>query len=625
MCGIAGVVWREQPAEEAALHRAILTLRHRGPDAQHVFVDGPVGLAHARLSIIDLATGHQPMATPDGRLVVVFNGEIYNYCELQERLRQAGWEFRTASDTEVILAGYDRWGPACVEHFRGMFAFALYDRARREVFLARDRLGVKPLLYAETPAGLVFGSEFSALLELQPALRGELDWAGLADYFVRQYIQAPRTAYRAIRKLPPGATLTVREGRVVSGPNRYWFPERVAPRQISRAQAGEELRQLFTEATRLRLMSEVPLGAFLSGGVDSSITVATMARLLDRPFKTYCIGFTDQTLDERSHARRVAEHCHTEHLERAADCEQDLPALVTRLVRHFGEPYADSSMVPSYHVARCAREGLTVVLTGDGADEVWGGYKRHYHVDLLQWLTRRRLRAPWLALRKLTTRLEALGGRKRTFPVNQLDQLLASGTSATTFFSCKLDSAAREKLLVHPDLLAASRGHAFAGEVPPNPEWDPVTQFLFYDMQAFLAGDALVKVDITTMMNSLEARSPFLDHRLVELALSLPNDVKRQPLREGKRLLKEAFADLVPAGHFDRPKMGFSPPLPAWLRTHLREWCGDLLHSRTCAAYLNPQRVHGLFEAHQQGQNHTKELWLAAIFCEWARQQEHPA
>ncbi|MDH3513560.1 MAG: asparagine synthase (glutamine-hydrolyzing), partial [Gammaproteobacteria bacterium] len=553
MCGISGCYLSGGPVDERLLKDSIAAMRYRGPDEQGTFVLGPVGLAHARLSIIDISTGQQPMSSTDGRHVIVFNGEIYNFQELRRDCEARGYRFHTHSDTEVILALYAMHGTSCVERLRGMFAFAVYDQQSATMFLARDRLGVKPLLYAHTSTGFHFASEMPALLALAPELKNELDPEGLSDYFLRQYINAPRTAYRRIRKLEPGTFLVIKGG-VAQAPARYWFPEQIGRYAGTAAQAGEELRARFTEATRLRLTSERPVGALLSGGTDSSITVAVMSKLLNRPVKTYSIGFVDEKWDERKYARQVAQHCGTDHEELLIEFDKDLAHRLPGMLRPFGEPYADNSLIPTFYVAQLARRGATVILTGDGADEAWAGYKRHYHAALLLRLQRYGLVPLWRRGRRLACRMDSMRGRNRPFPRNRLDRLLLERDASPRHLTVQFtrDEFARflrwDPLRVdrQEDLLRSSR--------PDNDEWDAMTRFLYYEMNTFLAGDVLPKVDIATMLNSIEARSPFLDHRLMEFIFSLPMRYKLKGLRQSKWLLKETFKDLLPPGFFDRPK-----------------------------------------------------------------------
>lgn len=621
MCGIYGSFLRDGTSPSDALALACSRLQHRGPDENGLFQDGNVSLGHTRLSIIDLSSGQQPMRSQDGRYVIVFNGEIYNFQELRDRCSKEGYEFHTHCDTEVILALYAKRGPDCVLSLRGMFAFAIYDRDTRSVFLARDRLGVKPLVYAETSAGFFFASEISALLALNPNLKHEVDYDALVDFFARQYILPPQTAYRRVRKLEPGHSLVVKQGVIAGPPRRYWLLEQIEQKHRSHSEAKEELKSIFIEATKLRLISEVPLGAFLSGGVDSSITVAVMAQLLGKPFRTYSIGFAEEKFDETKHARRVAAHCGTLHEELILEYGQELPSLLSRIVAHCGEPFGDTSIIPSFYVAQLARKQLTVVLTGDGADETWGGYKRHYQVALLAFLKKYRLRSSWVAGRRLTTSVESLFGRKRSFPVNQLDEILLAREPCAELLACKFSEPERQAFFTSPELRRANAAYRFLRPLPDNPRWNDLERFLFYDMNTFLTGDVLTKVDIATMMNSLEARSPFLDQRVIEFAFSLTPNLRRPRLKDGKTLLKETFASMLPPGHFDRPKMGFSPPLAGWLRTLLKDWCGDLISGNVCNNWLDQSLLQKWFTEHQQGKDRSRRLWTAAIFCEWAGQR----
>lgn len=618
MCGISGYFLTNGAAEKSALQRSISVMRHRGPDEDGVYIDGPLGLGHARLSIIDISTGQQPMTSADGRYVVVYNGEIYNFAELRESCARRGYSFRTRSDTEVILALYSISGAESLQTMRGMFAFAVYDRQEHSLFLARDRLGVKPLLYADTAAGFFFASEMPALIALAPMLRQDIDSRALSEYFVRQYITAPRTAYRLVRKLEPGTWLMRHADGETKGPHRYWFPEQVAPFTGTRFEAREELRQRFIEATRIRLISERPVGALLSGGTDSSITVAVMSRLLNRPVKTYAAGFSEKQWDERQYAKRVAQHCATEHEELMVEFDTHLADQLPFMLQPFGEPYADNSLIPSFFIARLARQGVTVILTGDGADETWGGYKRHYHAARLLFLNRYGLRVPWLALRRLGAKLDRARGRAVSFPRNHLDRVVLAGQTSPAYLTTRFTPHECRELLRWEPLHTASQDEILASRWSVNPSWDPLTQFMFYELKTFLADDVLPKVDIATMLNSMEARSPFLDHQLVEFTLSLPRHFKMTRSGDGKYLLKQTFADMLPAGIFARPKMGFTPPMATWLRTLLRDWCADQLSSAAARQVFHQAALWRRFEQHQAGANHSRVLWMSAVFCEWA-------
>jgi asparagine synthase (glutamine-hydrolysing) len=617
MCGIYGFYLRRETAHHERLEAAGRLLHHRGPDGSGLYQEGRLAIGHTRLAIIDLAGGHQPMWSDDGRYGVVFNGEIYNFQELQKAEQERGYKFQTRSDTEVILALYARLGPKCVEHFRGMFAFAIWDKFDKTLFLARDRLGVKPLFYAQTPDGFFFASELRALLALNPALGSQLDFDALAGYFARQYILDPATAYTQVKKLEPGTSFFISANGAVQRA-RYWRPESLPVENIDEREACERLKQLVFEATRLRLISDVPWGAFLSGGIDSSVTVAVMSKLLGQKVRTFSIGFGDPKFDEREHARRVAKHCGTEHHEYEVDLDKDLPAVLDKILFHFAEPFADTSILPSYYVAKMARQEVTVVLTGDGADETWGGYKRHYHLALLDRLSRYNAVAPWRHARKFTVALESIFGRKKQFPVSRFDKLLLDPALSPEILTQQLSAAERSKIFRAEPLIAANQRFQLNLDIAVNPAWDAFTRFLWYDVKTFLAGDVLPKVDIATMLNSLEARSPFLDHKVVEFAFSLPTSIKRPRLKSGKHLIKKTFADLLPDGHFDRPKMGFSPPLAKWLRTTLRQWCGDQLHTAACREYLDSDHLDLLFHEHQNGSDHSKVLWLSAVFSHWA-------
>ncbi|MBI4294351.1 MAG: asparagine synthase (glutamine-hydrolyzing) [Betaproteobacteria bacterium] len=622
MCGIVGAVVAGSGAPR--LEEAVASLHHRGPDDRGIWREAEAQLGFARLSIIDLsASGHQPMASPDGRYVIVFNGEIYNFPELRSELDAARESFCGHSDTEVLLRVFAREGlERTLAKLRGMFAFAVWDRQERTLSLARDRLGVKPLVYAETAGGFIFASEIQALFALDPALSRDPDFRGLDHFLTFQYIPAPMSGFAAIRKLPPAHAMTVKNGRVLRI-FRYWDLDRIERSSLGFAEACEGLRDQVLEATRLRLVSDVPLGAFLSGGIDSSITVAAMARLGASPLKTFSIGFEDERFNELPFAREVALHLGTDHREMMV--KADAVSIMPKMIDHLGEPLADNSVMPTFYVSQFARTGVTVALTGDGGDEVFAGYRRFYQIRRLEWLAKRGLLPLWRGLRRVTVALEDRarpGKRRRSFPASRADEMLtlqglARYKHLLAFFTDQekasvLTPELRERIgrSATTDYLGAHFGRA--GE-------DVLNRYLSLDLTTYLPEDILFKVDITSMANSLECRSPFLDHKLIEFAASLPGRYKLSAAGRHKHILKEAFADWLPRGFMDRPKKGFSVPLSRWLKDDLADVLRDsLVQKRTLAHWFRQDVVERYVEEHVSGRaSHSTKLWPLLILATW--------
>jgi asparagine synthase (glutamine-hydrolysing) len=619
MCGIAGML-EHDPARRvsAAAVRAMTDrLAHRGPDGEGVFTAGPVGLGHRRLAIIDLrSVADQPMANEDGSLRITFNGEIYNYRELRPALEAAGHVFRTASDTEVILHAYEAYGPDCLAHLRGMFAFAIWDARRRSLFLARDRVGKKPLYYHAGPDRFAFASEAKALL-VDGRLPAEADPAAIHDYLTLGYVPAPRSALRGIRKLPPAHWLRVQEGRVEI--QRYWTLRYAPKRQTSVPEACEALRAHLAEAVRLRLVSDVPLGAFLSGGIDSSAVVAAMAAATDRPVRTFAVGFDAAAFDERAYARRVATQFGTEHTELLV--KPSAVDLLPRLVDHYDEPFADASAVPSYCISELTRQHVTVVLNGDGGDEAFAGYPRYQTVvraaraDVLP-------RALWRGAAALLRRLPAGGPLAK---LHRVSEAMALGPARRYARWSSLLPAERRAALYTPDFAAATaaldpEGHV-ASAFGAGEALHPVDAALSADVRVYLPEDLLAKMDRASMAHGLEARSPFLDHVVMEFAASLPADLK---LRGGEKkwLLRESLRGTLPAAILDRPKMGFSTPLGDWFRGELYPAAQDLLLApgARIARYVRQDAVGRLLAAHAAGRVDAGEpLWALLVLETWHR------
>ena len=632
MCGVAGFLLLKPSAggfdPSRRLHAMIATLHHRGPDDEGVWSDGTCGLAHARLAVIDLSpAGHQPMGSEDGRIWVSFNGEIYNFRDLRRELEGLGYRFRSQSDTEVLIHGYAAWGADMIDRLRGMFALALWDRADRSLLLVRDRFGKKPMYWARVGDALVFGSEIKAILAW-PGVDRTPDRAAIDDYLSLQYVPAPRTAFAGVRKLPAAHRMIVRAGPdgglELGEATRYWeLPRPDAPRNPAPARQLEgELVERLTEAVRLRLISDVPLGAFLSGGVDSSAIVAMMARLGTAPVKTFSIGFPDKAFDETRYARMVAERYQTDHEELIV--EPDAAKVIPRLIWHYGEPFADPSMVPTYYVSEVARRKVTVALNGDGGDEAFMGYGRYgISRDLA------RLGALPGPLRRLAAgaipHLPAGVHRRFGHRLNALAALLGSGDRrasqrygfAITYF---MDDQKREGYA--PEMGAFLAGSAL-DRLDPWFEQAPsaATGANWADIHTYLPDDLMVKVDVASMAHGLESRSPLLDHVFMEWAAGLPESVK---LRGGqtKAIFKRAMEPYLPRAVLYRKKMGFGCPVGDWLRTELREMAHDLLLSpaATGRGIFRRAYVERLLAEHMAGSvRHDARLWALLMLELWFR------
>ena len=624
MCGILGYAMRDGAAVPGDLREAIAGLAHRGPDDHGIWAEDGTALGFVRLSIIDLSpAGHQPMASPDGRYWIVFNGEIYNFPELRAQLESSGESFVGHSDTEILLRLFLRDGfERCLQQLRGMFAFAVWDRQTRTLSLARDRLGVKPLVYAETERGLLFASEIAALFRIDPKLPREPDLAAIDHYLTYQYIPAPLTGFRAIKKLPPAHAMVVRNGKV-ERLWRYWDIDYSKRSSLSFLEACEALREQMLEATKIRMISDVPLGAFLSGGIDSSITVAAMSRLSSTPVKTYAIGFEEERFNELPFARQIAAHLGTDHHEMTV--ESNSVDLLPRLVEHLGEPMADSSLMPTFHVSEFARREVTVALTGDGGDEVFAGYRRFFHMRRADMLKDWKLTPLWKSARKLTVALENAARpnkRRRQFPASRADEILSMQGATRFKHLLAFYTDAEKARLVTPEL-AQQSGHqtdAWLEQALARAEGaDALNRWLYVDMTTYLPEDILFKVDIASMANSLECRSPFLDHRLIEFACSLPGSYKLNAKGRHKLILKEAFKDWLPPNFMEREKKGFSVPLDKWVR---RDYA-DLLRARlidkpTLAPWIRQERVQSMVDEHLSGRaSHGNRLWSLLVLAQW--------
>jgi asparagine synthase (glutamine-hydrolysing) len=611
MCGIAGWLSRVgAPADQALIERMRDTLAHRGPDDAGAFVDGPIALGHRRLSVLDTSPGgHQPAFDPAKEIAVVYNGELYNYPALRRHLEERGIALRTRSDTETLPHLWRLYGPEMVARLRGMFAIALWDRRSRTLFLARDRFGQKPLYYAVLPDRVVFASELKALLE-DPAVPRRVGLRALRDYFALGFVPDPRTIYEAVRKLPPAHTLTIRAAggaaerpAAIPEPSRYWEflfdPEEGLDARLWEERLAEKL----DETVRAHMLSDVPLGAFLSGGVDSSTIVAFMTRASPR-VKTFSIGFAEEEYSESHHARAVAERLGTDHTELVM--RPDAVDLVTRLSHFYDEPFADSSAVPTYLVSKLAREHVTVSLSGDGGDELFAGYNRY--ITTLDEVGAER----WVALRRLV-----FGPLEKIWPVTmrgaaRIRRLAGSaGATYVARFLCPLGRELAARTLAR-ELYAAGYDPIAPWQAIADAPGLPLAQRLqSVDIESYLPGDILVKVDRASMAVSLESRAPFLDHELAELAARIPSEMLIDG-RGGKKLLKAVAKRFVPASAIDRPKMGFGVPVAEWLRGPLRPMVQELLlapDSRTRALY-RPRALERVVAQHASGRRN----WQGAIW-----------
>jgi len=622
MCGIAGFFEPRQrlaPAEQRdLLARMCNVIEHRGPDDEGFFIEGGVALGMRRLSIIDLFTGHQPISNEDDSLWIVFNGEIYNYRELRDDLIRRGHTFKSNTDTETIIHLYEEEGEACVQRLRGMFAFAIYDKRERKLFIARDRVGVKPLHYALVGDRLVFGSEIKSLLQ-HPEVPRAVNLEAISDFLSFSYVPDPQTAFRGIRKLPPGHTLTFKDGFLVT--RRYWdfdYPEPEPDAKVeSEAYYIERLRELLAESVRIRLMSDVPLGAFLSGGIDSSTVVAMMARAMDRPVKTFSIGFTESSHDELHYARIAARHFNTDHHEFIVT--PDVCRIVEEIVWHHDEPFADMSSVPTYIVSKMAREHVTVVLSGDGGDELFAGYERY----LIDRQRERFERLPGFFRRRLMLPAARLLPR-HAYGKNYLRNVaLDPSARYIDSISC-FDEEKKQQLLSNEFRRALSRYNAtdkFNKFFAAPGSSERLDHLLYLDSKTYLPGDILTKVDRMSMAHSIEAREPLLDYKLIEFAQQIPALFKLRGA-ETKSILKRAMRGLIPDEIIHRPKQGFGVPMQKWFREDLREMVIETLtESRTQQrGYFDQQAVSAILREHLSGRrDNSRHLWSLLMLELWHR------
>lgn len=626
MCGIAGIfdTQTKRAIDQNLLARMNQAQHHRGPDETGLHAEPGVGLAHKRLSIIDLSSGHQPLFNEDGSVAVVFNGEIYNFVDLIPELQALGHVFRTRCDTEVIVHAWEQWGEACVERFRGMFAFALWDRNKETLFFARDRLGVKPFYYALLDDGqLIFGSELK-VLTVHPALRRDIDPCAIEEYFAYGYVAEPRTIYRQALKLPPAHTLTVKRGQPLPQPRAYWDVPFEPITAMTQAEAQEELVTLLRESVKIRLVSEVPLGAFLSGGVDSSAVVAMMAGLSGDPVNTCSISFGDPAYNESEYAAQVAARYHTNH--RVEQVEADDFSLIDKLAALYDEPYADSSALPTYRVCELAKKNVTVALSGDGGDESFAGYRRyrwHMNEERMRGMIPSAVRRPLFGL---------LGGlypkadwAPRIFRAKATLQGMARDSVEGYFHSISLMSDEMRLRLFSPEFRRTLGGYQ-AVEVmhrhdANSPAREPLARVQYIDIKTYLVGDILTKVDRASMAHALEVREPLLDHKLVEWASRLPASFKLHG-GEGKYVFKKAMEPYLPDDILYRKKMGFAIPLASWFRGPLKEKVRQAVLGPTLkeSGYFNMDYLRELVDHHQSGiRDYSTPLWTLLMFESFLR------
>ena len=633
MCGITGGVWTDprRSIDREVLDRMTDSLVHRGPDDRGTYYrewshDGlgkiipGVGLGFRRLSIIDLSTGHQPLCNEDGSIQIVFNGEIYNYRDLRRRLEGSGHQFRTESDTETIVHLYEDLGLECFEHLNGMFSIAIWDDRQQQLVLARDRMGKKPLYYARRAGQLVFASELKALACLGDLPR-QVDPGAIDLYLTYQYVPHPHTIYKGINKLAPGHVATYRHDRFES--NSFWNIDWSQQKPISRDDAIDKVRHLLDDSVRIRLQSDVPLGAFLSGGIDSSLIVALAQKHMQQPIKTFSIGFPVKDYDETHYAQMVADHVGSEH--RRFEVTPDAISVLEKLIYHYDEPFSDSSAIPTWYLAEHTRQQVTVALSGDGGDELFAGYDRYRALWLSQ-LTHKMLPLHAILNSPLIQGLPS-SDRQRSFVrrVKRFGEALGQSPVRRYMNWIQIFGEAQRTALYREDFI----------EQLPNRDpvsflesaWkksgnrDVVARASMSDLQTYLPCDLMTKVDIASMAHSLEVRQPLLDYRLVELAASLPTELKFRR-GQGKLLLRDAFRDLLPEAIWHRKKMGFGVPIAEWFKGPLKAITESTLLSpdARCHAYFRREALEQLVKEHMTGRNNQGyRLWNLFILEHWLR------
>lgn len=621
MCGIAGCFFRdERSVDKDTLICMTRTLTHRGPDEEGYYINkrANIGLGHRRLSIIDLATGQQPLSNEDRTIWISFNGEIYNFKELISELEAKGHQFRTKSDTEAIVHAYEEWGVESVKRLRGMFAFALWDEKRQNLILARDRVGKKPLYYCENPQMFLFGSEIKAILEM-PDISRDIDYTSLYDYLSLLYVPAPKTIFKAIKKLPAAHYAIISCNSIQVKP--YWNLEFYPDESLSESRMTEELLDILEQAAKIRMISEVPLGAFLSGGVDSSGVVALMAKNSSTPVKTNSISFNLAKYNESSFAKTVSKLFSTDHHE--FHVTPEAVSAIEKLAWHYDEPFADSSAVPTYYVSKMARENVTVSLSGDGGDENFAGYRRYYF-DMRENAVRNmvpdRLRqAVFGTIGRLYPKADYLPQifRGKAFISN-----VARDPVDAYYFSVSALYGEEKNKLLHPDIVKSLKGYRtrdlFYHYYNNAPAIDHLSKIQYLDIKTYLCDDILTKVDRASMAVSLEVRCPILDHVFMEYAAKIPSKYKLVGI-DGKHIFKKALKKYLPDDILYRKKMGFGVPIAEWLRTDLKEYGRkNVLQGSASSNYLQHDFVNKLWIEHQKGiRNRSTELWVIMMLNLW--------
>ena len=617
MCGIAGFLTASKlQADILALKSMCNQIVHRGPDSAGYYVREGTALGHRRLSVIDLVGGAQPLPNEDGSLQVIFNGEIYNFAELRKDLEQRGHQFRTHGDTEVLVHLYEEVGERLPEYLNGMFAFAIWDERNRTLFLARDRFGEKPLYYTEGIRGLrfAFASELKALTVL-PEFSAKLNSSSVAEFLALSYIPDPETIYSGVYKVRAGHSMIVAPSGITT--RRYWNPAFSQNHPSDLSELTGRMQNLLEDAVRCRMVSDVPLGAFLSGGVDSSAVTAFMSRHASLPVKTFSIGFSNKAFDELHFARQVAMQYRTDHIEETVT--PVISEMLQKLTEHFDEPFGDSSAIPMLYLARMTRQHVTVALSGDGADEIFGGYRRYYYGVLEE---RLRSRFPqWF--RQSVIRMGALSYPKfdylpQVFRAKSLLTNLSTSLSDSYYNSMSVFSDKDLDALLAPDLrVAITPRERYRDRFKPVSELSPLQQMQAVDLETYLSGDILVKVDRATMAYSLESRAPWLDHRLAELSFQMPSGLHIRG-RDRKHFFKDCIHGLVPKSVLRRPKMGFSVPLAEWFRTSLRPIFQSCVINGDARRLFVQKELNRLWSEHQSGFcNHERKLWNILMLACW--------
>ncbi|HEY1148951.1 MAG TPA: XrtA/PEP-CTERM system amidotransferase [Pseudoduganella sp.] len=628
MCGIVGIldVRGGRTVDEALLRRMNDTQHHRGPDEGDTYIEPGVGFGHRRLSVIDIAMGQQPLGNEDGSVMVCYNGEIYNYRELTAELKALGHTFKTKSDTEVIVHAWEEWGEDCVDHFRGMFAIGLWDRNQQVMFLARDRLGVKPLYYAMTPDGwFAFSSELKAL-RMHPSLSHEIDPCAVEDYFAYGYVPEPKTIYKGALKLSPGFRLVQKVGAPLAEPKQFWDVPFKPHHAMTESDARGELVERLREAVKIRLVAEVPLGAFLSGGVDSSAVVAMMAGLSDGPVHTCSIAFQDKAFDESAYAQQVAQQYKTDHFVETVDTDDY--GLLDTLAGLYDEPYADSSAIPTYRVCQLARQRVTVALSGDGGDENLAGYRR-YRYAMAEERVRGRipdgLRKPVFGtLGRLYPKAD---WAPRVFRAKTTFEALSRDLVEGYFHGVSIMTDGMREQLFSDSFRSKLQGYraidVMRGHADKSPTDDPLSMIQYLDMKTYLPGDILTKVDRASMAHALEVRVPLLDHKLVEWISGLPPEMKLKG-SEGKYIFKKSMEPFLPNDILYRRKQGFAVPLAGWFRGPLRERVKESLLGPRLAAtgIFNQAFLQEIVEQHQSGRrDYSAPIWTLLMFEAFLRKE----